>query len=172
VPAWTRLFMGGFTTIAMIGSDASAAECLTSSGKTACGFHCVAANGDVRCSQTPEGVCSTGSGVVVCWDPPPVLRRVFGERVPAASCVTTLYQTACGYSCETSNDRAQCAQTPFGECQVSDGRSCWDHPPRARQTAAHSVAECISSSRSVADTAAWPVTACFGVRRLPAAHAA
>src|SRR5438876_1239670 len=78
---WTRLFMGfGFVTTAAMGRDASAAECLTSSGKTACGFHCVASDGQVRCAQTPEGICSTASGVVACWDPPAVLRRVFGDR--------------------------------------------------------------------------------------------
>jgi hypothetical protein len=150
---WTRVWMGfAFAAVAGVGGDASAAECLTSSGKTACGFHCVAANGDVKCSQTPEGACSTTSGVVACWDPPPVLKRVFGDRVPAPSCVTTSYQTACGYSCETSNDRAACAQTPFGECQVSEGRLvCWD-PPAAVILAKRQrtpVAECISSSGKV-----------------------
>lgn len=150
---WMRLFMGvGFSTTATVGGDASAAECLTSSGKTACGFHCVGASGDVRCSQTPEGVCSVASGIVVCWDPPPVLRRVFGERFPPPTCVTTSYQTACGYSCEMSNDRAQCAQTPFGECQVSEGKLvCWDPPATVvlakRQRTP--VAECISSSGKV-----------------------
>lgn len=150
---WTRWFIGvGFTTAATVGGDASAADCLTRSGKTACGYNCIAANGEVRCSQTPQGVCSTASGVVTCWDPPPVLRRVFGERIPQASCVTTSYQTACGYSCETSNDRAQCAQTPFGECQIGDGKIvCWD-PPAAVVLAKRQrtpVAECISSSGKV-----------------------
>src|SRR5262249_1724589 len=154
VPKWTRWFIGvGFAASASsVVGEAAASECLTSSGKTACGYHCVASDGQVRCAQTPEGVCTIASGVVVCWDPPPVLRRVFGERVPQPSCVTTSYRTACGYSCEMSNDQVQCAQTPFGECQVSDGRLvCWD-PPAAVILAKRlrtPVAECISSSGKV-----------------------
>ncbi len=138
---------------ALIHGDAGAAECLTSSGKTACGYHCLASDGEVRCSQTPEGVCSASSGVVACWDPPAVLRRVFGERLPKASCSTTYGQTACGYSCEMSDDRVQCAQTPFGECRVSTGNLvCWD-PPAAVVLAKGGRtpgAVCISSSGKVA----------------------
>jgi hypothetical protein len=133
--------------------DAAASECLTASGKTACGFHCEASDGEVRCAQTAAGVCSITSGVVACWDPPPILRRLFGERVPQPSCVTTYGQTACGYSCETNSDRALCAQTPFGECRASDGKiACWD-PPAAvvaakRDKTPH--AACISSLGKIA----------------------
>lgn len=125
-----QLFVGvGFLIVASSAGDASAAECLTTSGKTACGFHCEASDGEVRCAQTPDGVCSVSSGVVACWDPPAILRRVFGERVPKPSCVTTDGQTACGYACETNNEHALCAQTPFGECRASDGKIvCWDPP--------------------------------------------
>jgi hypothetical protein len=148
-------FWGGlvFLAVAPLAGDASAADCLTSSGKTACGFHCVSSDGQVRCSQTPEGVCSVASGVVACWDPPSVLRRVFGDRLPAATCATTYGQTACGYSCETNSDRALCAQTPFGQCQASDGRvACWDPPAaviltRRERTPA---AQCLSSSGKIA----------------------
>jgi hypothetical protein len=143
----------GFLALALLGGGASAADCLTSSGKTACGFHCVNGDGQVRCSQTPQGVCSVSSGIVACWDPPSVLRRVFGERVPAATCVTNYGQTACGYSCETNSDRALCAQTPFGECLASDGRVvCWDPPAAvivARRLKTPS-AQCISSSGKIA----------------------
>lgn len=109
--------------------DASAAECITSDGKTACGYHCVSAEGQVRCSQTPEGVCSVSSGIVACWDPPAVLRRVFPQGVPTATCVTTYGQMACGYVCDTTSDRALCSQTPFGACGEVEGRiACWDPP--------------------------------------------
>ncbi len=143
----------GFLLAATAPGDASAAECLTSSGKTACGYHCEASDGDVRCSQTADGVCSVSSGVVACWDPPPMLRRALGDRVPRASCVTTDAQTACGYSCETNSDRALCAQTPFGECRASDGKiACWD-PPAAvvlakRERTPH--VQCISSLGKIA----------------------
>jgi hypothetical protein len=136
------------------GSAVSAApDCLTSSGKTACGFHCVASDGEVRCSQTADGVCSVSSGVVACWDPPSVLRRVLGDRLPKASCTTTDGQTACGYSCEVNSDHVVCAQTPFGACKATDGKvACWD-PPAAVVLSMRSgtpPAECIANSGRLA----------------------
>jgi hypothetical protein len=116
--------------VTLAAADARAVECVTSSssGQTACGYHCLRAEGQVRCAQTAEGVCSSSSGVVACWDPPALLRRVY-ERVPEASCVTNGAQTACGYHCVVGSDRAQCAQTPFGACRVNAGRLvCWDPP--------------------------------------------
>ena len=139
--------------LAAVGGAARAADCLTSSGKTACGYHCLGSDGEVRCSQTPDGVCSVSSGVVACWDPPSILRRVFGDRIPKPSCVATDGQTACGYSCETSDDHVLCAQTPFGRCQASDGKLvCWD-PPAAVVLAKRErtpAVECLSSSGNVA----------------------
>jgi hypothetical protein len=150
---WTRFFLGiGFATTTGIAGDASAAECLTRSGKTACGFHCVASDGQVKCAQTPQGVCSVSSGVVVCWDPPPVLRRVFVDRVPPPSCVSTSYQTACGYSCETSNDRVACAQTPFGRCRAREGKIVCSDPPAPVMLTRRQLTpatECISSSGKI-----------------------
>jgi hypothetical protein len=109
--------------------------------------------GQVRCSQTPEGVCSVSSGIVACWDPPAVMRTVFDGRPPAGHCVTNYGQTACGYVCETNSDRAQCAQTPFGVCGNIEGRiACWD-PPAAVILARRvktPAAECLASSGKVA----------------------
>ncbi len=136
----------------LVGQDAGAAECLTSFGKTACGYHCVASEQQVRCSQTPEGVCSASSGIVACWDPPPILRKVF-DPVPRPRCVTNYGQTACGYHCIRSDDRVQCAQTPFGACRADQGTLvCWDPPAavvlaKRRQTPR---AECIRNSGRVA----------------------
>ena len=60
-----RLWEGAMALVVLVtAGDASAADCLTSEGKTACGFHCVSGEGQVRCAQTPEGVCSVASGVV------------------------------------------------------------------------------------------------------------
>jgi len=39
------------------------ATCITSSGKTACGYHCPAAHGEVACARTAAGVC----GATSCW---------------------------------------------------------------------------------------------------------
>lgn len=113
---------------ALVAGDLRAADCLTSAGQTACGFHCVASYGHVRCSQTPEGVCSTISDIVACWDPPPVLRRV-DPKVAAPSCLTSHGQTACGYDCVSGYDRVLCAQTPYGACLADEGNVvCWDPP--------------------------------------------
>jgi len=111
------------------GASAKESECLTTSGKTACGYNCLGSDGLVKCSQTPGGVCSASSGVVACWDPPSFLYRVLGAQVPKPTCVGTFGQTACGYGCEVHSDRVQCAQTPFGVCGAREGRiTCWDPP--------------------------------------------
>jgi hypothetical protein len=108
-----------------------ASQCLSGSGETACGFHCRASGGSVRCAQTLEGVCTVGSGLVVCWDPPSMLRRLFGRSVPAPSCLTSNGQTTCGYHCLSNYDRVQCAQTPYGACGSNEGAVvCADPPPQ------------------------------------------
>ena len=143
----------GILAVALLAGDASGAECVTSSGKTACGFHCVSGEGTVKCAQTPQGLCSVSSGIVACWDPPSILVRVFGDRVPRGSCVTTYGQMACGYSCETNSDRALCAQTPFGECKSYEGRiACWDPPAAVIATMRDRTpaAECLASSGKIA----------------------
>jgi len=44
--------------------------CRSAYGETACGYHCTAAYGQVRCAQTPHGQCKAAYGEVTCWDPP------------------------------------------------------------------------------------------------------
>ncbi|HKQ67683.1 MAG TPA: hypothetical protein VJT73_00015 [Polyangiaceae bacterium] len=106
-----------------------ASSCVTSEGQTACGFHCLVSSGLVRCAQTPQGTCVAGAGTVACWDPPPILRSVLGDRAPRPQCVVSSGQVACGYSCISNYDRVQCAQTPFGACKANEGRLvCWDPP--------------------------------------------
>jgi hypothetical protein len=108
------------------GSD-PAPTCLTSEGRTACGYHCVASSSQVQCSQRPEGVCVVGSGTVACWDPPPLLRGIFPIRFTRAQCVASSGQIACGYHCISNYDRVACAQTPFGACLANEDRlQCWD----------------------------------------------
>ncbi len=149
---WMGLSALAFT---FVGLDALAAECLTSSGVTACGYHCVANYGQVRCAQTPQGACSVASDVVACWDPPAVVRKVFEYQrisLPRTNCVNTYGQTACGYDCIVSDDRVQCAQTPFGVCQADQGTLvCWD-PPAAvvwSRGVGTPRAECIHNSGRV-----------------------
>jgi len=104
-------------------------QCLHSWGKTACGYACRASDSQVRCAQTPQGVCNVGSGIVACWDPPPLVKAVLGRHAPRPSCVTSFGQTACGYHCVANYDQVQCSQTPFGACRANDGKvACWDPP--------------------------------------------
>jgi len=105
------------------------AKCLNSEGKTACGYHCLASFGEVRCAQRPDGMCIAGVGTVACWDGPPLLRAVFLDRPPRPQCVASAGQVACGYQCVVNYDRVLCAQTPFGACKANEGRLvCWDPP--------------------------------------------
>jgi hypothetical protein len=103
--------------------------CLAQYGQTACGHHCVANFGQVRCAQTPFGTCSSGAGTVACWDPPPVVRQVLRERTPRPACVANYGQIACGYECASGFDQVQCAQTPFGACKADAGKIVCGDPP-------------------------------------------
>lgn len=38
------------------------------SGKTACGYGCVVAFGDIRCAKSPNGACQAAYGEIVCSD--------------------------------------------------------------------------------------------------------
>jgi hypothetical protein len=105
------------------------ATCLASGGKTACGYHCLASFGEVRCAQRPDGMCIAGVGTVACWDAPPLLRAIFVDRLPRPQCVASAGQVACGYQCVINYDRVLCAETPFGACKANEGRLvCWDPP--------------------------------------------
>jgi hypothetical protein len=141
-------------------------QCVTSFGKTACGYGCRASDGQVRCAQTPQGVCSVGSGIVACWDPPPLVKGVLGVRAPRPSCVTSFGQTACGYECVANYDQVQCAQTPFGACGANEGKVvCWD-PPAAVLATRRSMtpdAACVTAFGQVG--CGYHCTANFGVVR-------
>jgi hypothetical protein len=55
------------------------ASCLASDGRIACGYRCVAAYGQVRCAQTPDGLCRAESGRVTCFDG--IRERAIGDRL-------------------------------------------------------------------------------------------
>jgi hypothetical protein len=109
-----------------------ASTCTTNNGKTACGYRCLAAHGDLACAQTPLGICrATSDGAtnpgVVCWDPPESVRLHYGDRAPPPDCVMRRGELTCGYRCQASGDNAECAQTPDGVCRASSrGVVCWD----------------------------------------------
>src|SRR5262245_13715457 len=76
-----------------------ASQCLNAYGQTACGYDCRADSGEVRCANTPQGVCTAAYGRVVCWDPSPQLLWATGGQLPPARCESTDGNIACGYRC-------------------------------------------------------------------------
>lgn len=100
------------------------AKCLSAFGKTACGWDCKAAFGDVKCADWPGGACEAAFGQVVCGPHPPAYARHHGQK---ASCVAAFGQIACGWSCEAAFGKVSCASTPQGRCEVAFGEiTCWD----------------------------------------------
>lgn len=100
------------------------AECKSAFGEIACGYSCIAAHGEVRCAQTPDGLCDSAFGDVTCWDPPywQGAAYVGGPTLPQADCVSAFGNTACGYNCVSGFGQVACAQWPGGTCTTSMGR--------------------------------------------------
>ncbi len=107
-----------------------AAECRTSGLNVACGFHCRAELDEVKCAQTPQGLCTRLERQLVCWDPPDEVRFHGTETLGRPQCKSKYRDVACGYSCLTSPNHLACAQTPFGVCATRFDRVvCWDPAP-------------------------------------------
>ncbi|MCA9567454.1 MAG: hypothetical protein KC656_06410 [Myxococcales bacterium] len=75
------------------GGVAPDAECETAYGKTACGYGCTVAYGDVKCAQYPGGTCEVAYGKV-----------------------------ACGFDCQVAYGDVKCARMPGGRCEVAYGK--------------------------------------------------
>lgn len=115
--------------VQLFGAGLPRPECRTLLGQVACGYGCVSALGQVRCAQTPAGVCAASTVEVQCFDPPWQVYARHGLAVPPPRCVTNVEQIACGYACAGSAQELRCAQTPAGRCQRYDGQvTCWDPP--------------------------------------------
>lgn len=124
------------------GSDGGGkqASCVTSFGKTACGFDCKAAYGEIKCAQTAQGTCSASFGTITCWDPPSSNsdgRRYRGHssgdggrrggysrggRGAQSTCESAYGTTACGYGCVAAYGTIKCAQTPGAQCLAAYGQ--------------------------------------------------
>lgn len=106
-------------------------ECLTRYGKTACGYHCEAHDGEVACAQSPDGICRTSVAELVCWDPhPSTYCYAIGRRMPRPRCIVSDGKIACGYGCEARGGKLACAQTPAGSCTTRPGEIiCFDPLP-------------------------------------------
>jgi len=92
------------------------ASCENAFGKTACGYDCKTAFGDIKCAQTPLGVCHAAYGKLVCWDPPRWVRS--SEK---ARCETAYGEIVCGYRCVSAYGRTRCASSPQGACKAAYG---------------------------------------------------
>ena len=93
------------------------ASCITAYDKVACGYHCEAKNGSLRCAQTPDGVCRT-EGSLVCWDPPPKTAAAFAPGATVA-CLDANGGRSCGHRCLATTKQTQCGSDPKDYCFVS-----------------------------------------------------
>lgn len=108
------------------------ARCITRSGHTECGYHCEAHGEEVKCAQSPDGICRATALGITCWDPAPSTYCADDRRLPRPMCVALDDVVTCGYQCEARNGRMACAGTPGGTCQVMpDGIFCTDPEPPA-----------------------------------------
>ncbi len=105
-----------------------APECRTSGGVQACGFHCRAELGEVKCAQTPQGLCTRVESQLVCFDPPEEARiHLDSLALAKAVCKSKRRSVECGYNCVDSPNQLQCAKTPYGVCTTRfDNVTCWD----------------------------------------------
>lgn len=94
-------------------------ECKSAFGKTACGHHCVAAFGDVKCARTHLGACTAAFGKVTCGDPQHWVLDL--PEAPPMRCESAFGKTACGYRCASGFGDVRCASTPDGVCRATAG---------------------------------------------------
>lgn len=103
------------------------ARCVRNTNGVACGYACVTAYDDARCSATPFGACDADQGALVCADPPVPVVLAHQGAPPAMACMRLNGQIACGYHCVSANGEVRCASTPNGICQVTNSHVvCWD----------------------------------------------
>jgi hypothetical protein len=108
------------------------AQCITTQGRTVCGYDCRSSPSDAACATTPYGVCQVLAGRVHCWDPPLVVIQHPPSRPVSPECKESRGHMACGYNCQISEGEVDCTRTPYGVCTVSYGRLfCWDPPDSA-----------------------------------------
>lgn len=73
-------------------AGAQTQECKSAYGKTACGYHCLAAYGDIKCAEHPQGTCKAAYGEV-----------------------------ACGFDCTAAFGKVRCAPDLGGVCKAAFG---------------------------------------------------
>lgn len=103
-------------------------SCVNINGTTACGFACKAEGGNAKCAKTPQGICASSGGQILCFDPPPIVAEVM-KAVPAPECKVEQGKLACGYHCTSAMSELRCTKTPAGVCEARYGKTvCFDPP--------------------------------------------
>lgn len=108
---------------------------------------CLTSNGQTACPVTPWGRCVATNGKIFCADPS--YETVLAlQDPPPVECVTTNGTGACGYGCKTTNGKAACAQTPWGDCVTTNGQIfCGDPAPWAvRMRRPMSSVSCVTTN--------------------------
>jgi hypothetical protein len=93
------------------------ASCISAFDKVACGYHCEANEGELRCAQTPDGVCRREGGLM-CWDPPPKTVMAFASGSTVA-CLDANGGRSCGYRCLATNKQTRCGSSENDYCFVT-----------------------------------------------------
>lgn len=103
------------------------ASCKTANGETACGYACTVSTREVRCANTPYGVCTLLHGEVHCFDPPLVSIHHPPDEGLRPECKEVRGEVACGFNCLVTKGKVACARTPYGVCREHFGKlTCWD----------------------------------------------
>lgn len=130
-----------------------APRCISSQGRTVCGFQCRSSGTDAACAQTPYGVCQSFGGRVYCWDPSRTVIHHPASGGSRPECKESRGQVACGYNCRISNGEVACNSTPYGVCSVHFGRLvCWDPPESVIHEYGSGTPQprCVNASEAVA----------------------
>ena len=91
--------------------------CVAAFDKVACGYHCEAKEGSIRCAQTPDGICER-LGELSCWDPPPKNTTAFASGATVA-CFDANGGRSCGYRCIGTARQSGCGSSPKDYCFLS-----------------------------------------------------
>ncbi len=140
--------------VAVLLSQAVGPECISVGGQRVCGYHCLQTPSGGACAQTPDGLCKRGDhDQLRCFDPPLFLKRVYGDKLPAPTCVSRGMNMACGYHCASDGDVVGCAKTPFGQCIANWSKvTCFDPPVEVYGVYGTKLpeTECIARGRQLA----------------------
>src|SRR5689334_11698439 len=104
-------------------------QCVSSQGRTVCGYQCKTSSSHAACARTPYGVCQLLAGNIHCWDPPRVAIAHPDKSGTKPECKEIRGKVACGYNCRVANGEVACNNTPHGVCTTHFERLvCWDPP--------------------------------------------